>query len=76
MAGNCAHRWGSVFLYTCPEHAVLVMMHLVFHRLTVVQVSFCSLIKGITPNIRTLCFVLINKRSFEPCMCLDRHRAG
>ena len=33
---------------------------IVFHRLTVVQVPFCSLIKGITPKIRMLCFVLIN----------------
>ena len=32
----------------------------VFHRLTVVQVSFCSLIKGITAEIRMLRFVLIN----------------
>ena len=30
------------------------------HSLTVVWVSFCSLIKGITPTIRMLCFVLIN----------------
>ena len=31
-----------------------------FHRLIVVKVSFCSLIKGITPKIGMLCFVLIN----------------
>ena len=31
-----------------------------FHCLTVVYVSFSSLIKGITPKIRMLCFVLIN----------------
>ena len=34
--------------------------------------SFCSLTKGITPKICRLCVsVIINKRSFEPCMCLD-----
>ena len=33
---------------------------LIFHCLTVVQVSFCSLIKVITPKICMLCFVLIN----------------
>ena len=33
--------------------------------------SFCSLIKGITPKIRMPCFVLINSVfSFEPFMCL------
>ena len=35
---------------------------IVFHILTVVSVSFCSIIKGIkgiTPNIRMLCFVPI-----------------
>ena len=32
--------------------------------------SFCSLTKGITPNICRQCVcVLINKRSFEPFMC-------
>ena len=29
-------------------------------HLTVVEVSFCSLVKGITPKILTLCFVPIN----------------
>ena len=34
--------------------------------------SFCSFTKWITPKICRLCFcVLINKRSFEPFMCLD-----
>ena len=32
--------------------------------------SFCSLIKEITPKIRTLYFVLI-KSYFQPCICLD-----
>ena len=32
----------------------------VFHRLTVVYVWFCSMIKGIIPSIRVLCFVAIN----------------
>ena len=33
--------------------------------------SFCSLTKGITPKICRLCVcVIINKRSFEPFMCL------
>ena len=34
---------------------------------------FCSLTKGISPKIWRLCFcVLINKRSLESFMCLDR----
>ena len=33
---------------------------------------FCSLTKGITPKICRLCvYVLKNKCSFEPFMCLD-----
>ena len=35
-------------------------LHLIFHSLMVVQVSFCSLVKGTTPDFRTLCFVLLN----------------
>ena len=35
----------------------LFVLHLIFHRLTVVLVSFCSLIGGITPTV--FCFVLI-----------------
>ena len=31
-----------------------------FFTVTVVQMSFCSLIKGITPKVRTLCFVVVN----------------
>ena len=37
-----------------------ISFFIVFHRLTVVKVSFCSLIKRITQKIRMLCFVLIN----------------
>ena len=34
--------------------------------------SFCSLTKGITPKMCRFCVcVIINKRSFEPFMCLD-----
>ena len=34
--------------------------------------SFCSLTKGISPKSCKLCVcVIINKRSFEPFMCLD-----
>ena len=36
-----------------------------FYRLTVVRVSFCSLIKGITPKIRMFCLVLINSVLFN-----------
>ena len=36
-----------------------------FHRLTVVQASFCSLIKGITPKIRMFYLVLINRVLFN-----------
>ena len=50
--------------------SLLISFFIVFNRLTVVQVSFCSLTKGITPEICRLC-VIINKRSFEPFMCLD-----
>ena len=43
----------------------------VYCRLSVV----CNLTKGITPKICRLCVcVIINKRSFEPFMCLDLHR--
>ena len=39
----------------------------VFDRLSVVYVSFCGLIKGISSKICILCVhVEINKRSFEP----------
>ena len=41
------------------------ILHLVFHRLTVVKVLFCSLKKGITRKIRMLCFVLINNVLFN-----------
>ena len=43
----------------------------VFHRLTVVQVSFCSLTKRITPKICRLCFFPNKQHSFEPFICLD-----
>ena len=44
---------------------------IVFRHLTVVQVSSCSLTEWITPKICRLCVcVLINKRSFEPFICL------
>ena len=34
--------------------------------------SLCSLMKGIPPNVCSLCVcVIINKRSFESFMCLD-----
>ena len=33
--------------------------------------SFCSIIKGITPKIRRLCFCLNKHCSFEPFLCLD-----
>ena len=40
---------------------------LIFICLTVVEVSFCGLTKGISPNICILCVcVIINMRSFEP----------
>ena len=42
----------------------------IVHRLTVVYVWFCtSLILGITPKIRMLCFVLINSALFK-LLCL------
>ena len=37
-----------------------ISFFIVFQHLIVVQLSFCSSIKGITPNIRMLYFVLIN----------------
>jgi len=36
------------------------VLHLLLHHLSVVEVLFCSLKKGITPKIRLLCFVMIN----------------
>ena len=52
--------------------SLLVSFSSCFYRLTVVWVSFFSLTKGITPKIYRLCvYVLINKRYFEPFMCLD-----
>ena len=40
---------------------------IVFNRLTVVQVSFYDLTKGIAPKMCILCVrVKINKRSYEP----------
>ena len=49
-----------------------IYFFIVFDRLTVVYVSFCRLTKGITPKICRLCiYVIIHKRSFESCMCLD-----
>ena len=30
-----------------------------------------SLLEGLTPKIRMLCGVILNKRSFQPFMCLD-----
>ena len=51
---------------------------MVFNHLTVVQVSFCSLTKGITLKTCILCVcvimntcVIINNHSFEPFVCLD-----
>ena len=38
----------------------VLVLYLIFHRLTVVSVSFFSLIKGITLKNLMLCFVLIN----------------
>ena len=48
----------------------------IFHRfwpfICCLSVSFCGLIKGISPNICILCVrVQINKHSFEPFLCLD-----
>ena len=42
-----------------------ISFFIVFHPLTVVYLSFCSLIKAITPVIRMLCFVLINSILFN-----------
>ena len=36
------------------------VLHLIFHRLTVVLVLICSLKKELTPKIRMMCFVIIN----------------
>ena len=37
------------------KQVIVLVLHLIFHRLTVVKVSFCSLKKGITPKIYMLC---------------------
>ena len=49
----------------------VLVLHIIFQRLTVVSVSFCSLIKGITPKIRMLWFVLTNSLLFNLIICLD-----
>ena len=55
----------------------LKQQFIIFNYLTVVEVSFCSLAKGITPNIFRLCVcVKINRCSFEPFMCLDFEEKG
>ena len=43
----------------CFVQISVLVLHLICHCLTVVEVSFGSLIKGITPKI-SICFVLIN----------------
>ena len=49
-----------------------VKLQSVKEELNGIKVSFCSLTKGITLKICRLCVcVIINKRSFEPFMCLD-----
>ena len=50
------NKWINIPSHFCN----LFFFSFPFNRLTVVEVSFCSLIKGITPKIRMLCFVLIN----------------
>ena len=42
-----------------------------FYRLIVVQLSFCRLMKGITPEIPRLCFILINSVLVNLFMPLD-----
>ena len=41
------------------------ILHLIFHRLTVVYVLLCSLKEGIAPKIRKLCSVKINSVSLN-----------
>ena len=43
----------------------IAVLHLIFHSLTVAQVLFCSLKKGITPKICMVCFVLVNSLLFN-----------
>ena len=48
--------------------------HITFHCFSLINccLSFCSMKMGLLPKICRLCVcVLINKRSFEPFMCLD-----
>ena len=45
---------------TQPPPPLWIKVQLIFHHLTVAEVSFCGLKRGITPKIRMLCFVLIN----------------
>ena len=49
----------------CTLQINVLVLHLTFHHLTVVKVSFCNLMKGITPKICMLCFVLINSVLFN-----------
>ena len=59
----------AVFTFIAALHLIFRRFFLVFfrfflHRVSVVYVSFCSLIKGITPKICMLCFVLIKSFFF------------
>ena len=56
-----------------PKKIGGLALHLIFHRFSPrsCQVSFCSLIKGITLQIRILCCCPNKQRSFEPFVCLD-----
>ena len=55
-----------------PETDKWFVIFIVFDRLTVVSVLFCSLTKGITPKMCWAGLSCPNKKgSFEPFMCLD-----
>ena len=43
----------------------ILVLHLIFHRLAVVYLSLCNLKREITPTIRMLGFVLINRVLFN-----------
>ena len=54
-------NWCVLALHLKNKRLNFAALHLIFHDIIVVQVSFCSLIKGITLKILMLCnFVLIN----------------
>ena len=59
------HKRFNRTLYLLAQNTASEFVFIVFHCVMVVYMSFCSLIKEITPKIHMLCFVLINSVIFN-----------